>query len=91
MGFEWPDWAFAHLIGIGPREVRQVLEGTRRWPRIADDGNVTVLSVWGRTGAGRPLIVATRRQDQWTWLIIGAREMRADELTMFEEWEQENR
>lgn len=91
MGFEWPGWAFAHLIGIGPREVRQILEGARRWPRIADDGHVTVLSVWGRTGTGRPLIVATRQQDQWTWLIIGAREMRADELKMFEEWEQENR
>jgi hypothetical protein len=50
-----------------------------------------VLSVWGRTGTGRPLIVATRQQDQWTWLIIGAREMRADEQKMFEQWEQENR
>ncbi|WP_280373893.1 hypothetical protein [Nocardia wallacei] len=30
-----------------------------------------MLTLWGRTDAGRPLIVAARRQDSWTWLIIG--------------------
>ncbi|WP_280266068.1 hypothetical protein [Nocardia wallacei] len=91
MGFEWPDWALAHLIGIETSEVRQILESRRRWPRLAHDGNVAVLTLWARTDAGRPLIVAARRQDSWTWLIIGAREMRGDELTVFEQWEQENR
>ncbi|GAB2697156.1 hypothetical protein [Nocardia thraciensis] len=91
MGFEWPDWALAHLIGIETSEVRQILASRRRWPRLADDGNVAVLTLWARTDAGRPLIVAAHRQDSWTWLIIGAREMRGDELTVFEQWEQENR
>ncbi|RDI63581.1 hypothetical protein DFR76_110278 [Nocardia pseudobrasiliensis] len=91
MGFEWPDWALAHLAGVEPQEVRQVLGAIRRWPRLADDSNVTVLSIWARTVDGRPLIVVTRQTDQWTWLIVGAREMRADELTVFEHWEQENR
>ncbi|MGV9677863.1 hypothetical protein ACWDSJ_21510 [Nocardia sp. NPDC003482] len=91
MGFEWPDWALAHLTGVEPWEVRQVLAGERRWPRLADDGSVVALSIWGRTSGGRPLIVVTRRFDQWTWMILGARAMRADELTIFEQWEQENR
>jgi hypothetical protein len=91
VGFEWPDWALAHLIGIEPYEVRQVLENRQRWPRRASDGNVVVLSIWGRTAAGRPLIVATRLRDQWTWLVIGAREMRAGELGAFEQWEKGER
>ncbi|MCM6772447.1 hypothetical protein NDR87_00810 [Nocardia sp. CDC159] len=91
MGFEWPDWALAHLIGVEPHEVREVLGMARRWPRPADDGNVTVLSIWARSAGGRALIVVTRQVDQWTWLIVGAREMRAQELTEFEKWEQENR
>lgn len=62
MGFEWPDWAMAHLIGIETSEVRQILASTRRWPRWAADGSVAVLTLWGRTDAGRPLIVAARRR-----------------------------
>ncbi|GAB2529773.1 hypothetical protein GCM10027167_37510 [Nocardia heshunensis] len=91
MGFEWQDWALAHLFGIEPYEVRQVLAGEHRWPRMANDGNVVVLSIWGRTASGRPLIVATRQVDRWTWMIVGAREMRHDELKIFERWEEESR
>ncbi|MFI1237696.1 hypothetical protein [Nocardia salmonicida] len=91
MGFEWPDWAIAHLIGIEPSEVRQVLAASRRWPRPAFDGQVTVLTVWGRTTAGRPLIVVMRQREDWTWVIIGARAMRAEELAQFEQWESETR
>ncbi|GGK46186.1 hypothetical protein [Nocardia camponoti] len=91
MGFEWPDWAIAHLIGIEPREVRQVLAAKHRWPRPAGDGHLAVLSLWGRTTAGRALIVVMRQREDWTWVIIGARAMRADELAQFEQWESEQR
>ncbi|MGV9410643.1 hypothetical protein ACWDOP_12070 [Nocardia sp. NPDC003693] len=91
MGFDWADWALAHLIGIDPQEVRQVLAAARRWPRTAHDGHVEVLSIWGRAASGRPLIIVTRQTDQWTWMIVGAREMHDDELKAFEQWEKESR
>jgi hypothetical protein len=47
-----------------------------------------VLTVWGRTFAGRPLIVAVRHVDGLTWKILGAREMTPDNLAEFEHWEE---
>jgi hypothetical protein len=42
-----------------------------------------VLTVWARTTAGRPLIVAVRQTGEWNWLIIGARDMNPAEATEF--------
>lgn len=84
MPYEWEDWALAALVGIEPREVRQVLDARRRWPRRAtSDSGIAVLTVWGRTAAGRPLIVAVYHLSGHTWRIIGAREMTGKELIEF--------
>jgi hypothetical protein len=87
--YEWEDWALAALIGIESHEVRQVLEAKWRWPRRAISANrVPVLTVWGRTATGRPLIVAVYHVAELTWRIIGAREMSDAELTEFSRWEE---
>lgn len=89
MGFDWPRWALDALRGIEPHEVVQVLDAKRRLPRPAGSpAGVTVLTVWGRTRAGRPLIVAVRRADPWTWVIVGAREMYLQERAEFARWEE---
>lgn len=89
MPWEWEEWALNAPAGIEPREVRQVLDGKVRWPRPGgDQAGVRVLTIWGRTAAHRPLIVAVYRADEWTWKIIGAREMRDGELREFARWEE---
>jgi hypothetical protein len=62
LGYEWVPALLAMLKGIEPYEVRQVLEDPRpRWPRRAvGAGGVAVMTVWGRTRAGRRLIVVLR-------------------------------
>jgi hypothetical protein len=81
------------LRGIEPYEVSQVLTARRRRPvravGAAAMGGIGVLTIWGRTHAGRALMVATRRKDAWDNWIIGARELRAGELKEFEDWEAE--
>jgi hypothetical protein len=47
-----------------------------------------VVTLWGRTVAGRPLIVAVYHVADFTWKIIGAREMTSTELTEFGRWEE---
>jgi hypothetical protein len=82
--------ALDKLHGLEPHEVMQVLEpGQRRWPRPGSSNTtgVRVLTIWGRTRAGRPLIVALRHQQGLDWLIVGARTMQPKELDEFEEWE----
>ena len=49
-----------------------------------------MLTVWGRTEAGRPLVIAVRQVDDWEWQILGARDVRPAEAAMFEDWEAEN-
>lgn len=46
-----------------------------------------MLTVGARTAAVRPLIVAIRRIDDWTWFILGARDMRLPERAEFARWE----
>jgi hypothetical protein len=48
-----------------------------------------ILTIWARTRAGRPLIVALRKvQDsQRDWWIVGARDMNESEHGLFEQWE----
>jgi hypothetical protein len=87
MGFEWSPWALAALGDVAPYEVNQALQGS--WPRPAAGGpaGLRVLTFWGRTRAGRPLLIAARRVDEWSWLIIGAREMTPSERAEFAIWE----
>ncbi len=88
MGYEWQGWALDALRGLEPYEVLQALGAERRWPRwaVAPNG-VRVLTVWARSDAGRPLIVAVRQIDAWDWQIIGARVMDGGNVAEFEEWE----
>ena len=84
-------WALDALRGIEAHEVVQALSAKRRWPRPAKGpSGVVVLTVWARTNAGRPLIVAVRQSDDWTWSIIGARPMNPAEATEFARWEEES-
>ena len=89
MPYEWDDWALAALAGVEPYEVQQLLDAKRRWPRRATSATgVPVLTVWGRTVAGRPLIVAVYHLGGISWKIIGAREMTGGELIEFSQWEE---
>jgi hypothetical protein len=47
-----------------------------------------VLTIWGRTLAGRPLIVAVYHVSGFTWKIIGARDMTDKDLVEFTQWEE---
>ncbi|HET9516536.1 MAG TPA: hypothetical protein VFO77_02290 [Actinoplanes sp.] len=87
MGYEWLPWALATLTGIEPDEVMQVLAGNRRLPAAATSGVVPIVTISGRTWAGRPLIVAVRKIGDFDQQIIGVREMTPAELATFENWE----
>lgn len=64
------------------------LDAKRRLPRPArSPAGVPVLTVWARTRAGRPLVVAVRATGPRTWLIIGARDMSMTERAEFARWE----
>lgn len=88
VGYEWLEPGLQALRGIEPHEVMQVLGGERRWPRPATgpDGH-QVMAIWGRTPAGRTLIVVVRQLARWDWQIIGARQMTWQEIGEFEAWE----
>jgi hypothetical protein len=78
----------AALTGIEPYEVLQVLHADRRWPRpAAGPAGVQVLTVWGRTGSGRRLIVVLRPASRLDWWIVGAREMYPAEVADYDRWE----
>ena len=88
MPFEWEEWALQALAGIQPYEVRQALDAGRRWPRPATGSHgLRVLTIWSRTTAGRPLVVALLHITSSTWRIIGARDMTEKELVEFASWE----
>lgn len=88
MGFVWMEWALRGLRGVEPHEVHQVLSGRRR-PVPASEAivGIKVMTFWGRTTSGRPLIVAARHVGQWDWMLIGARDMTSEEISEFERWE----
>jgi hypothetical protein len=46
-----------------------------------------LLNLWGRTNAGRPLIVTVRLARGFDMQIVGARDMTDDERKEFEVWE----
>jgi hypothetical protein len=65
------------------------LEAKRRWPRRATSATgIPVLTVWSRTVAGRPLVVAVYHVTGFTRKIIGAREMTEKERIEFSQWEE---
>lgn len=94
MPYRWIDAALAQLLkeGVEPYEVMQVLLGRRpRQPlpgRVA--GQVRVLTIRGRTAAGRALLVMMRHEGGRDWVIIGARDLVHNELLAFEEWEKDH-
>jgi hypothetical protein len=66
-----------------------VLEAKRRWPRLGiTPTGLRVLTIWGRTTAGRGLIVAVHHVAELTWKIVGARDMTPAELAEFIRWEE---
>ncbi len=88
MGYEWLDVGLRSLHGIEPHEVLQVLSGKirRPVPATGPDGH-RLLTIWGRTEQGRPLIVGVRQLSRWDWQIISARTMTPSEVTEHEAWE----
>jgi hypothetical protein len=87
VGYEWLPVALRALRGITRYEVLQALGARRRRPVPARAAGVTVLTVWARTAAGRPLIVVVRPAGGFDWQILGAREMTEKQLMEFERWE----
>lgn len=91
-GYLWLEITLAQLRGIEPYEVLQALSGRRRYPVPGHSPEgVRVLTIWARTRAGRPLVVALRKvpDSQRDWWIVGAREMSESERALFERWETE--
>lgn len=89
VGYRWWPRALERLVGVEPYEVAQVLASPRRRPRLAVARGVKILTISGRTRTGRPLIVFVRQDGQWDWLIVGAREMTAEQVMEYERWERE--
>jgi hypothetical protein len=88
VGYEWVREVLDKLQGVEPHEVTQVLTAKSRWPRPAIGfAGIRVLTIWGRTRTGRPLLVAVKRKDEWDWWIVGARELEPTETAELEAWE----
>lgn len=90
VAFEWAPGALEWLAkqGIEPYEVLQVLTDTKRWPRQGQIGPGAVLTIWGRTQAGRALLVALwPEQGSLDAHITAARELTADEEAELQRWE----
>ena len=80
----------AWLYGVTRAEATQVLYSAgRRWPRpMLTKSGLAGLSVWGRTDAGRGVIVYLRLLESRDYQIVGAAEMGTDQLAEFTEWEE---
>jgi hypothetical protein len=75
VGYFWLEITLAALRGLEPYEVLQAHGSRRRYPvpgRAAQ--GIRVLTIWARTSAGRPLVVALRKvpDSQRDWWIVGA-------------------
>ena len=92
MGYEWDSGALEWIAryGLEPGEVLQVLYA-RKWPRVAvTPEGLRVLTLWGRTRAGKGIMVAVRPTpghplDAW---IVNARPLNDAELTELAQWEE---
>ncbi|WP_405176998.1 hypothetical protein OG225_21370 [Nocardia sp. NBC_01377] len=92
MQYEWWYGAREHLrrAGVEPWEVMEVLYSPTRWPRPArTPENLPVLTVWGRTEEGRPIVVLLRQPPSapGTWEVVMAAPMRPLQLREYEAWE----
>lgn len=92
--YEWWPGARAQLqkAGVETWEVIDVVYSERRWPRpVRTPEGAPGLSVWGRTGEGRPLVVLLRRLHQPgaadIWQIVLAVPMGPRQLKEFTAWE----
>ncbi|WP_327140285.1 hypothetical protein [Nocardia sp. NBC_01327] len=99
MGYYWLHRALrmAAELGLSPADIDDVVYGRRRKVVPAGGHDVTALTFWGRTRAGRAVIVWTRRlpadDDEASALtdhqIIGITDMTPPQLKTFTEWEDE--
>ena len=87
MPYRWLQQALSLLAGIEAYEVLQVLNAEQRFPVPVVVAGIRMLTISGRTKDGRPLIVLLRMVDKFDQLIVGARDMNAEELARFVEWE----
>lgn len=88
MGYEWLDVGLQSLRGVEPHEAMQVIYSKVRRPRpIFGPHGHHALTIWGRTPAGKGVIVAIRQLSQWDWQIITARAMTEAEDAEHAEWE----
>jgi hypothetical protein len=91
--FRWVLAALAALTNFDEYEVWEILRGDPKaiWWRPAHVAGFQVDTAWGRTRAGRYLIVVTRRTAvPHENLIIGPRDMTPAEIAEYEQWK-ENR
>lgn len=88
----WQPLTLERLVGIEPWEVMQALSAPRRWPRPGTSAHngLRVLTIWARTTAGRPLLVALRQLSGRDWEIIAVRELTPEQLTELTEWEDDH-
>ncbi|MET7421923.1 hypothetical protein [Dactylosporangium sp. NPDC005555] len=87
MPYRWWPATLAALVGITDAEVLQALNADRRRPLPGFALGIPALSIWARTDTGRALIVVVKQEGQFSWGILGARDMTPDELAEFEKWE----
>ncbi len=86
VGYTWLPGLFALLVDVEPHEVMQVLQGdSRRRPRPAlGPRGLAVLAIFGRSTAGRDIVVIVRHLAGMDWQIVGARPMTAAEAAEFD-------
>jgi hypothetical protein len=91
VAFRWAggvlDWLAQR--GIEGFEVQQVLQSGMGWPRQGHTPVGAVLTVWGRSRAGRALLVVLWPEQDTPpdSYITGARELTADEEAELRRWE----
>lgn len=92
MGFEWSYWSLNRAMerGIHEYEVDQVRRN-RPWPRPTERNGRGFMTLWGRTDAGRPLMIAAYRADRWVWEILDLRELTPAEAAEYDQWKDSQR
>jgi hypothetical protein len=91
VGYTWLPGRFAILVDVEPYEVMHILERPgRQLPRRAiGPHGLPLVGIFGRTAAGRALVVYVRHDAGLDWTIVGARPMTAAEFAEYEKWEAE--
>ncbi|WNJ59136.1 hypothetical protein [Nocardia seriolae] len=78
---------FLQRFQVRTWEVMEVLYSSHRWPRPArTDQDLSVLTVWGRSDEGRPLVVMLPSPSA-RWEILMAVPMGPHQLTEYNAWE----